>query len=59
MGEGQGRAGESPAGLPVIHADGPASFWEKAAIAGSGLLAVGIIVTWVYLIYRLKRRGRL
>lgn len=43
----------------MIHADGPASFWEKAAIAGSGLLAVGIIVTWVYLIYRLKRRGRL
>jgi len=43
----------------VIQADGPASFWEKAAIAGSGLLAVGIIVTWVYLIYRLKRRGRL
>ena len=43
----------------MIPADGPASFWEKAAIAGSGFLAVGIIAVWVYLIYRLKRRGKL
>ena len=42
----------------MIVADGPASLWEKAAIGVSCVLAVCLVGAWVYLIYRLKRRGR-
>lgn len=43
----------------MIVADGPASIWERLAIGASAVVTVGIIVAWVYLIYRLKLRGRL